>query len=72
MFGLGAQELLIILVVAFLFFGGKKIPEIASGLGKGIREFKRAASEPQLTELTPQRITERPVAAEGSKDDTRA
>ena len=45
MFGLGFQELLIILVIALLFFGGKKLPEIASGLGKGIREFKRAMKD---------------------------
>ena len=37
---LGMQELLIILVIALLIFGGKKIPELASGLGQGIRQFK--------------------------------
>jgi sec-independent protein translocase protein TatA len=40
--GLGGQELLIILVVAMLLFGGKKIPEVAKGLGEGIRNFKDA------------------------------
>ncbi|WP_316822042.1 twin-arginine translocase TatA/TatE family subunit [Pedobacter gandavensis] len=37
---LGTQEILIILVVVLLLFGGKKIPELLGGLGKGIREFK--------------------------------
>lgn len=36
---LGTQEVLVILVVVLLLFGGKKIPELMSGLGKGIREF---------------------------------
>jgi sec-independent protein translocase protein TatA len=40
MFGLGIQELLIILVIAFFIFGGKKLPEIGAGLGKGLRAFK--------------------------------
>ena len=43
MFGLGAQELLLILLIALFFFGGDKLPEIAKGLGQGLREFKRAS-----------------------------
>jgi sec-independent protein translocase protein TatA len=43
MFGLGVQELMLILIIAMFFFGGKKLPEIAKGLGKGIREFRRAS-----------------------------
>ncbi|MBN1864473.1 MAG: twin-arginine translocase TatA/TatE family subunit [Victivallales bacterium] len=42
---LGYQELLVIFVLALLFFGGRKIPEVARGLGKGIREFKKAKDE---------------------------
>jgi sec-independent protein translocase protein TatA len=42
MFGLGVQELMIIFLIIIVLFGAKKIPEIAKGLGKGIREFKRA------------------------------
>ena len=39
---IGLPELLIILVVAVLLFGGKKIPEVAKGLGEGIRNFKNS------------------------------
>ena len=51
MFGLGFQELLIVLVIALLFFGGNKLPEVGSALGKAIREFKRATSEPETIEV---------------------
>lgn len=40
MFGLGTQELIIILAIVFLIFGAKKLPEIGSGLGKAIKNFK--------------------------------
>ena len=40
--GLGFQELVLILIVAVLMFGGKKIPEVAKGIGEGIRNFKTA------------------------------
>ena len=42
--GLGPMELVIILLIVILLFGGKKIPEIARGLGKGIRDFKSSMS----------------------------
>ena len=42
---LGMSELLIIFGVAVLMFGGKKIPEVAKGLGEGIRNFKTALKE---------------------------
>lgn len=45
MFGLGAPELIIILLVAFLLFGSKKLPEIGAGLGKAIGTFKRGLNE---------------------------
>lgn len=41
MFGLGAPELMIILAICFVLFGGKKLPEIGAGLGKGIASFKK-------------------------------
>lgn len=42
MFGLGMQELIVIFLIVFVLFGAKKLPEMGRGLGKGIREFKRA------------------------------
>jgi sec-independent protein translocase protein TatA len=45
MFGLGLPELVIVLVVVFFLFGAKRIPELASGLGEGIRSFKKAMHE---------------------------
>ena len=40
MFGIGFQEIIIIALVVLLLFGGKKIPELMKGLGKGVRSFK--------------------------------
>jgi len=45
MFGLGTPELIIILLIAFLLFGSKKLPEIGAGLGKAIGSFKKGLSE---------------------------
>jgi len=44
---LGATEIILIVLVILLFFGAKKLPELAQGLGKGIREFKKATREIQ-------------------------
>ncbi len=43
--GLGMPEILLILLIVILLFGAKKIPELARGLGRGIREFKDASKE---------------------------
>ena len=52
MFGIGMQEILVILVVGLLVFGANKLPEVGNGLGKAIRNFKRAASEPDEIDIT--------------------
>ena len=40
MFGVGTQEILFIMLIVLLFFGGKKVPELMKGLGKGVKSFK--------------------------------
>ena len=42
-FGLGGSEMIVILIIVLLLFGGKKIPELMKGLGKGVKEFKDAS-----------------------------
>ena len=45
MFGIGFQEIIIIALIVLLLFGGKKIPELMKGLGKGVRSFKDGMNE---------------------------
>ncbi|MFA6959527.1 MAG: twin-arginine translocase TatA/TatE family subunit [Opitutaceae bacterium] len=44
-FGLGGMELILILAIVMLLFGAKKLPDLAKGLGKSIKEFKKASNE---------------------------
>ncbi|HEY7746570.1 MAG TPA: twin-arginine translocase TatA/TatE family subunit [Desulfuromonadales bacterium] len=53
MFGLGSAELIIILVLVLVIFGAGKLPEIGGALGKGIRSFRKAASEREEIDVTP-------------------
>ena len=50
MFGLGMQEILLIALIVLLLFGGKKIPELMRGLGKGVRSFKDGMKEIETDE----------------------
>ena len=45
MFGLGGNELWVVLLIVLVLFGGAKIPQMMKGLGEGMREFKKAAHE---------------------------
>lgn len=73
MFGLGMQEIIIILVVALLIIGPKKLPDLARSLGKALREFKGAADDfkhnlevdpPELTPRSNIRATHETAAEE--------
>jgi sec-independent protein translocase protein TatA len=50
MFGLGYQELMIILIIVLLLFGAQKLPELARGLGKSVSEFKKGQNEAETPE----------------------
>jgi TatA/E family protein of Tat protein translocase len=58
---IGTSELILILLVILVFFGSKKIPELAQGLGKGIREFKKATREIQDDDGDQKKIEQKPV-----------
>ncbi len=55
MFGLGVPELIIILVIALLVFGATRLPEIGSGVGKAIRNFKKSIKESPEIDVTPKK-----------------
>lgn len=57
MFGLGAGELLLIFVIAVLFLGPKKLPELAKGLGQAMREFQKARDD-MMNEINKPHATE--------------
>ena len=67
MFGLGMQELVIILVIVLVLFGAKRLPELASGMGKAIRNFKKATNEPDEIDVTPKKNVETESDKEGEE-----
>ncbi len=68
MFGIGTTELIIIMFIILLIFGAKKLPELAQGLGKGIREFKKASNDIQ-EELSMDKLDEQIKSTEKEKKD---
>tara|TARA_Y100000780_G_scaffold219085_1_gene224709 strand:+ start:39626 stop:39895 length:270 start_codon:yes stop_codon:yes gene_type:complete len=76
-FGLGVGEIVIILFIALIFIGPKKLPELAKGLGKGMREFQNAARGLQEHVTNPvnetkDQITDMVNPAKGGKEETPA
>lgn len=62
----GGMELVVIVIVILVLFGGKKIPEMMRGLGSGIREFKKAQSD--ISDEINKAIKEEPEAKKDKKD----
>lgn len=58
MFGLGATELIIILVIVIILFGASRLPEIGKGIGEAIKNFKKSTSEPPEIDVTPENKSE--------------
>ncbi|MDT8396877.1 MAG: twin-arginine translocase TatA/TatE family subunit [bacterium] len=54
MFGFGVTELVLILVIILVIFGAGKLPEIGAGIGKGIKNFKKATSGMDEIDVTPE------------------
>ncbi len=58
MFGLGIGELLVILVIVLIIFGAGRLPEIGEGLGRSIRNFRKAVKAPDEIDITPKKEDE--------------
>jgi len=69
MFGIGIPELIIILVIILIIFGAGKLPEIGSGLGRGIKNFKKAAQGMDEIEVTPEKKEDEKEKKKTEKDD---
>jgi len=68
--GIGMQEMLIILLVVLVLFGAKKLPEIGGGLGRAIRNFKRATSEPDEIDISAKPEAKKEQKAESHSTDS--
>jgi sec-independent protein translocase protein TatA len=55
MFGLGTQELIVILIIIVVLFGATKLPQIGSGIGQAIKNFKKSVREGDEIDVTPEK-----------------
>lgn len=64
--GIGMPELIIILVIVLVIFGAGKLPEIGAGLGKGIKNFKKATTEEELAQQKKESLEDKGDSSEAS------
>ena len=55
MFGLGTTELIFILIIVVVLYGGPRLPQIGKGIGEAIRNFKKGINEPSEVDVTPKK-----------------
>lgn len=67
---IGPTELILILLVVLVIFGSRKLPEIGQGLGRAIRNFRRASSEPAEVDITPK--SEKEAQRQSSAEERKA
>ena len=68
MLGLGTQELIIIFLIVMVLFGASRLPEIGSGIGKAIKNFKKGISEPDEIDVTPKKSADSTDSTETDKE----
>jgi sec-independent protein translocase protein TatA len=72
MFGLGMPELMVVLVIVMVLFGGKRLPELATGMGKAVRNFRKASAESAEIDVTPQKSIAENETPQGERGGTKA
>lgn len=55
MFGLGMQELIIVMIIVVVLFGATRLPELGKGIGQAIKNFRKGMSEPEEIDVTPKK-----------------
>ncbi|MBE0425515.1 MAG: twin-arginine translocase TatA/TatE family subunit [Nitrospirae bacterium] len=68
MFGLGMQELVVIMIIVVVLFGATRLPQIGSGIGQAIRNFKKGVKEADEIDVTPDRDTKESKKEEIEKE----
>ena len=64
---IGGSEIIFIVVLVLLLFGGKKIPELMKGLGQGVKSFKEGMNEPSKDDKTQENVTKQEVNSDDLK-----